>query len=74
MGFLLTAIGFVPDVEQADEAVFGLRLLYGGTPLLATGFAALLFSRYPLTREVYVDVQRQLEARRRAVRGGDEAP
>jgi len=39
--------------------------LYGGTPMLVALAAALLFSRYPLTREVYADVQERLAARRR---------
>jgi GPH family glycoside/pentoside/hexuronide:cation symporter len=64
MGFLLTAIGFVPDVEQSPDTVRGLRLLYGATPLCVTGIAALLFSRYPLTRAAYDDVRRALDARR----------
>jgi glycoside/pentoside/hexuronide:cation symporter, GPH family len=63
MGFLLDAIGFVPGREQAPAAVLGLRLLYGGTPLLITLLAVAFFARYPLTREVYADVRRQLVAR-----------
>ncbi len=66
MGFLLNAIGFVPDVDQGPETIQGLRALYGATPLLVTVFAALLFSRYPLTRDAYDDVRRQLDARRAA--------
>jgi len=38
--------------------------LYGGTPMLVALAAALLFSRHPLSREVYADVQAQLAARR----------
>jgi GPH family glycoside/pentoside/hexuronide:cation symporter len=66
MGFLLTAIGFVPDVEQTPHTVVGLRMLYGVTPLAVAALAALLFSRYPLTRSAYAEVQRRLEARRGA--------
>jgi len=68
MGFLLTAIGFVPDAELGPDTVRGLRLLYGGTPLCVTVIAALIFSRYPLTRAAYADVQHQLAARRARVR------
>jgi GPH family glycoside/pentoside/hexuronide:cation symporter len=63
MGFLLEHIGFVPDAEQTSEAVRGLRMLYGGTPFLVTAASALLFARYPLTREVHADVRARLDAR-----------
>lgn len=65
MGLLLDVIGFAPGREQGAGTLHGLRFLYGGTPLLIALAAALLFSRYPLTREVYADVQARLAARRR---------
>ncbi len=71
MGFLLDQIGFVPDLPQTDQTIFGLRMLYGGTPLLVVSVAILIFSRYPLTREVYADVQVELEAKRRERNGTD---
>ncbi len=63
MGLVLDAVGFVPDAEQTPGALLGLRFLYGGTPLLIAIAAALVFSRYPITREVYADVRRRLEER-----------
>jgi len=63
MGFLLDHIGFVPDAEQSAEAVRGLRLLYGGTPLVVTVAAALIFTRYPITRAVYADLRARLDSR-----------
>ncbi len=63
MGFLLGAMGFVPDVEQSETVVLGLRLLYGGTPLLVVGIAAAVFARYPLTREAYAEVRAELDRR-----------
>lgn len=65
MGLLLDAIGFAPHQEQSDRTLAGLRFLYGGVPLLIALAAALLFSRYPLSREVYADVQARLAERRR---------
>ncbi len=66
MGFMLDLIGFVPDLEQSGRTVAGLRFLYGGTPLLVGLLGAVLFTRYPLTREVYAGIQEQLERRRNA--------
>jgi GPH family glycoside/pentoside/hexuronide:cation symporter len=71
MGIVLDAIGFVPGRPQEEGTLFGLRFLYGGAPLLVTLAAALLFSRYPITREVHRDIQHRLELRRR---GGPEGP
>lgn len=70
MGLLLDAIGFVPEREQAERTLAGLRFLYGGTPLLIALAAAALFTRYPLTRTVYADVQARLAARRRGEGAG----
>jgi len=74
MGALLHSIGFVPDVAPGPETVQGLRLLYGATPLVVSGIAVLVFSRYPLTREAYAEVRARLEARDAAARAEDEAP
>lgn len=70
MGLLLDAIGFVPERAQTASTLAGLRFLYGGTPLLIALAAAALFSRYPLTRSVYAEVQARLAARRRVDGGG----
>jgi len=63
MGFVLDAIGFLPNAEQGAGTVWGLRLLYGGLPLVVSLAAAAVFSRYPLTREVYADVRARLAER-----------
>lgn len=73
MGFLLGAIGFVPKAVQTDATVLGLRFLYAGTPIIICVIAALVFTRYPITREVYEDVMRQL-AERHAAADRDNAP
>jgi len=71
LGLILDAIGFVPEREQPAGTVLGLRFLYGGVPLLIALGAALLFTRYPLTRAAYADVQAQLAERRRSDEQGD---
>jgi GPH family glycoside/pentoside/hexuronide:cation symporter len=68
MGGFLDLIGFVPDRAQSAGTVMGLRFLYGGFPLAICLVAALLFSRYPLTRAVYADIRRRLGERRDAER------
>ncbi len=63
MGMLLDVIGFVPDAEQGEDTLLGLRLLYGGLPLVVTLIGAAIFTRYPITRDVYAEVRRRLEER-----------
>ncbi|MGH0034900.1 MAG: MFS transporter [Myxococcota bacterium] len=70
MGFVLDAIGFVPDLDQGPGTVLGLRLLYGGFPLVISSLAAVIFSRYPLTRAAYAEVRQKLAERD----GGDAGP
>jgi Na+/melibiose symporter-like transporter len=46
-GFVLSATGFVPNVEQAPESLFGMRLLFGGLPCLGFLLGAVIFWRAP---------------------------
>jgi GPH family glycoside/pentoside/hexuronide:cation symporter len=65
MGLMLEAIAFQPGREQEAGTLLGLRFLYGGVPLVVAFAAALLFTRYPLTRQVYEEIRARLEQRRR---------
>lgn len=71
MSFLLAQIGFVPDLDQTAETVRGLRWLYAGTPLVAAVVAILVFSRYPITRQVHREMQERLAERRNAAAARD---
>lgn len=47
-GVVLTMTGFVPNVVQSDESLFGLRLLFAGLPFLGFVVGALLFRNFSL--------------------------
>jgi GPH family glycoside/pentoside/hexuronide:cation symporter len=42
-GFVLSATGFVPNVEQSPESLFGMSLLFGWLPCLGFLAGALIF-------------------------------
>ena len=62
VGWILTWFGYVPNVEQAPQALLGIRLFFG---LIPAGFIFLslpLLFKYPITRESHALVKAKLEA------------
>jgi GPH family glycoside/pentoside/hexuronide:cation symporter len=63
-GWMLDAFGFVPNAEQSDDAMLGIRLMFCVIPaalaLLNAGFIWL----YPLSTEETERMQAELAARR----------
>jgi GPH family glycoside/pentoside/hexuronide:cation symporter len=47
-GVVMTTTGFVPNVAQSDESLFGIRLLFAGLPCLGFVAGALLFRNFTL--------------------------
>jgi len=45
---VMTATGFVPNVAQTDQSLFGIRLLFAGVPFLGFVVGALLFRTFSL--------------------------
>jgi GPH family glycoside/pentoside/hexuronide:cation symporter len=66
VGGVLAWAGYVANQPQTPEVIQTMRLLYG--PISAVFFlaAALLFRRFPLTREAHAEIQAEL-LRRRAI-------
>jgi Na+/melibiose symporter-like transporter len=50
---------------QPDSAIAGIRLVAGVIPAVTIGLGILFTLLYPLGRENYRDITRQLEERRR---------
>lgn len=69
-GQLLEVTGFVSSntgsafVEQPDSALNAMRFLVTVIPAVTLSIALLLAWRYPLDRQAYEDIRRQLDARR----------
>jgi GPH family glycoside/pentoside/hexuronide:cation symporter len=55
-GVVLSLAGFVPNVEQSAESVFGMRILFAGMPCLGFLCGAALFRRFPLGAKVVAAV------------------
>ena len=62
-GFILQAAGFVPNVEQSDQAKFALRALYALFPMLCYLGGALIFSRFSLNEAEHNEIRAVLDAR-----------
>jgi GPH family glycoside/pentoside/hexuronide:cation symporter len=64
VGIGLQVVGYVPNVEQSETAILGIRMLYGPVPAMFLLLGLVLFRRFPLTRERHAEVQAALVARR----------
>ncbi len=64
---VLQASGYVAGGgTQPDSAIFGIRMVAGPIPALALGAGIVFTLLYPLGRENYREINRQLEERRQA--------
>jgi GPH family glycoside/pentoside/hexuronide:cation symporter len=51
-GGVLSLVGFVPNVEQTELSLFGIRVLFAGLPCAGFLAGALLFRRFPVPSAV----------------------
>jgi GPH family glycoside/pentoside/hexuronide:cation symporter len=66
---VLQATGYVANsATQPQSAINGIRLVSGVIPAITLGMGILFTWLFPLNRENYQDIARQLEARRAAVK------
>lgn len=59
-GIVLAVTGFVPLVAQTDRALAGIRLMNGWIPFVLMLATVICMAVYPLTRDKYEDVLKQL--------------
>jgi GPH family glycoside/pentoside/hexuronide:cation symporter len=60
-GFVLSASGFVPNVEQNETAKLALLTLYAIFPLVCYVIGALIFSRFKMSESDYQDIRAKLD-------------
>jgi GPH family glycoside/pentoside/hexuronide:cation symporter len=62
-GWILDIFNYVPNVEQTDTAILGIRLLCGPVPAVffITGIIVLIF--YPITPKYYAEIERRVKQR-----------
>ena len=59
----LHAIGYVPNVEQSESVILGMKFLYCLLPGVCHLAAVLIFQRFPITPEVHARIRAQLDSR-----------
>jgi GPH family glycoside/pentoside/hexuronide:cation symporter len=67
----LDAIGYVPNVEQTETVIDGMKFLYCLLPAIFHLVALLVFQKFPITPQVHARIREELEAR--AVASGPES-
>jgi GPH family glycoside/pentoside/hexuronide:cation symporter len=64
---VLQVTGYVPNsLIQPDSAIFGIRLVAGVIPAFTLSMGILFTILYPLGRENFKEIMRELDARRKA--------
>jgi Na+/melibiose symporter-like transporter len=64
-GLVLAAFGYVANVEQTPDAIYGILLLMSIIPSILCFIAAFVTRFYPITEELTVQMQQELDERRR---------
>jgi GPH family glycoside/pentoside/hexuronide:cation symporter len=62
-GWVLDLFGYVPHVNQTDTAKLGIRLLCGPVPAIFFIAGIVVLAFYPITREVYANLQEMIRRR-----------
>jgi GPH family glycoside/pentoside/hexuronide:cation symporter len=66
---VLSGTGYIPNsAQQPDSAILGIRIVAGPIPAALLCLGILFAALYPLGRESYTQIARELEARRLANR------
>ncbi len=65
-GWILQFTGFDAHREgaQAPEAIFWIRILLSGIPVIGLVLALVAILRFPLTEDRMLEIRRKLEAKR----------
>ncbi len=61
VGWVLQWVGYVPNVAQAEQALTGIRLLFGPVPALFIFLAVPLLISYPINRRIHTSRQKTLQ-------------
>ncbi len=64
-GWLLKTIGYIPNVDQTEKVVFGIRLIMSIIPAIAGFISILIVLNYKLNDDKMLNIQTELEQRRK---------
>ena len=65
-GAIMALVGFVPDAENSEASITGIRLFYSGLPIAGTLAAMWIMRDYDLTEEKALEISAKLEKRKNA--------
>ncbi len=63
-GAIMALVGFVPDAENTEASITGIRLFYSGLPIVGTLAAMWIMRNYDLTEEKALEISNELEKRK----------
>lgn len=63
-GAIMTLVGFVPDAENSEASITGIRLFYSGLPIVGTLAAMWIMRNYDLTEEKAQEISAELQKRK----------
>lgn len=63
-GAIMTLVGFVPDAENSEASITGLRLFFSGLPIMGTLGAMYIMRNYDLTETKAVQISAELALRK----------
>jgi len=63
-GAIMTLVGFVPDTENTEASITGIRLFYSGLPIVGTLGAMWIMRNYNLTEERALEISAELAKRK----------
>lgn len=65
LAWLLAFHGFIPNVEQTGKALLGIKLIMSFYPAIFAIMGAGIMFFYPLTNKIMVDIEKDLNERRK---------
>jgi len=72
-GWALNLFGYVPNVEQSTQALFGIRLFFAIVPAAVIVISLPFLVWYPITRNKHAALVKELEELKAGTRKGEEA-
>lgn len=67
-GWILSLFGYIPHVEQTDNALLGIRLLCGPVPSVFFLAGIVVLAYYPINQQYYESLQKMIWEREEAER------
>jgi len=60
----LELIGYIPNVEQTQVVITGIKIVYCILPTVLTLIAVIIFQMFPITQEVHAEIRAKIDARK----------